>query len=135
MDDTRASISHELARIHENSEYSSPHWRLSKGPCVRPGMRYCFRSGRCRPNPRTKHISVPPRHMTKSYILDFNMISQHYRYKDTTSHTIVIHLPEYNTSAEGTCLSTDYNQVPNDKGKTHPAHVHTGPGSPSGTPS
>src|ERR1043165_9825271 len=44
---------------------------------------YCFRSGRCRPNPRTKHISVPPRHMTKSYIPDFSMISQHYRYKET----------------------------------------------------
>src|SRR3954466_8045597 len=73
-------------------------------------MRYCFRSGRFRPNPRTKHISVPPRHMTKSYIPDFNMISQHYRYKDTTSHTIGIQLREYITSAEGTCLSTDYNQ-------------------------
>ena len=60
---------------------------------VRPDMRYCFRSGRCRPNPRTKHISVPPRHMTKSYIPDFKMISQHYRYKDTTSHTIGIQLP------------------------------------------
>src|SRR4051812_7754410 len=96
---------------------------------VRPDMRYCFRSGRCRPNPRTKHISVPPRHMTKSYILDFNMISQHYRYKGTTSHTIGIQVPEYNTTAEDTCLSTDY------KGKTHHAHVHTGPGSPSGTPS
>src|SRR3954470_5548260 len=57
-------------------------------------MRYCFRSGRFRPNPRTKHISVPPRHMTKSYIPDFNMISQHYRYKDTTSHTIGIQLPQ-----------------------------------------
>src|SRR3954467_14271883 len=73
-------------------------------------MRYCFGSGRCRPNPRTKHISVPPRHMTKSYIPDFNMISQHYRYKDTTSHTSGIQVPEYNTSAEDTCLSTDYNQ-------------------------
>src|ERR1044072_2992942 len=73
-------------------------------------MRYCFRSGSFRPNPRTKHISVPPRHMTKSYIPDFNMISQHYRYKDTTSHTIGIQLPEYNTSAEDTCLGTDYNQ-------------------------
>src|SRR3954470_5215513 len=77
---------------------------------VRPDMWYCFRSGRFRPNPRTKHISVPPRHMKKSYIPDFNMISQHYRYKDTTSHTIDIQLPEYNTSAEGTCLSTNYNQ-------------------------
>src|SRR3954466_7585743 len=86
-------------------------------------MRYCFRSGRFRPNPRTKHISVPPRHMTKSYIPDFNMISQHYRYKDTTSHTNGIQLPEYNTSAEDTCLSTDYKQMSSGKGKTHQAHV------------
>src|SRR4051812_2641574 len=69
-------------------------WDVSACSIVRPDMRYCFRSGRCRPNPRTKHISVPPRHMTKSYIPDFNMISQHYRYKDTTSHTIDIQLPE-----------------------------------------
>src|SRR3954469_10576000 len=98
-------------------------------------MRYCFRSGRCRTNPRTKHISVPSRHMTKSYIPDCNMISQHYRYKGTTSHTIGIQVPEYNTTAECTCLSTDYTQVPNGKGKTHHDHVHTGPGSPPGTPS
>src|SRR3954471_7380369 len=97
---------------------------------VRPDMRYCFRSGRCRPNPRTKHISVPPRHMTKSYIPDFNMISQHYRYKDTTSHTIGIQVPEYITTTEDTCLGIDYKQVPNGKGKTHQTHVHTGPGSP-----
>src|SRR3954471_19953466 len=38
---------------------------------VRPDMRYCFRSGRFRPNPRTEHISVPPRHMTKPYAPDF----------------------------------------------------------------
>src|SRR3954462_7914074 len=88
-------------------------------------MRYYFRSGRCRPNPRTKHISGPPRHMTRSYIPDFNMISQHYRYKGTTSHTIGIQLPKYNTSAEGTCLSTDYKQMPTGKGKTHHAHVTT----------
>src|SRR3954465_14149603 len=73
-------------------------------------MRYCFRSGRFRPNPRTKHISVPPRHMTKSYIPDFNMISQHYRYKDTTSHTNGIQVPEYNRTAEDICLSTNYKQ-------------------------
>src|SRR3954469_20351236 len=48
--------------------------------------------------------------MTKSYIPDFNMISQHYRYKDTTSHTIGILVPEYNTTAEDTCPSTDYIQ-------------------------
>src|SRR3954471_681296 len=88
-------------------------------------MRYYFRSGRCRPNLRTKHILVPPRHMTKSYIPDFNMISQHYRYRDTTSHTIGIQVPEYNTSAEDTCLSIDYSQMPNGKGKTHQAHVST----------
>src|SRR3954463_16635460 len=96
-------------------------------------MRNYFRSGRFRPNPRTKHISVPPRHMTKSYIPDFNMISHHYRYKDTTYHTIGIQLPEYNTSAEGTGLSTDYNQMPNGKGKNQHSHVHTGPGSPPGS--
>src|SRR3954469_3524672 len=98
-------------------------------------MRYCFRSGRFRPNPRTKHISVPLRHMTKSYISDFNMISQHYRYKDTTSHTTGIQVPEYITTAEGTCVSTDYSQMPNGRGKSHQAHVHAGPGSPPGTPS
>src|SRR3954469_23824275 len=98
-------------------------------------MRYYFRSGCFRPDPRTKNISVPPRHMTKSYISDLNMISQHYRYKDTTSHTIGIQLPEYNTSAEDTCLSKYYNQCLVAKGKTHHAHVHTGPGSPLGTPS
>src|SRR4051794_5625767 len=79
---------------------------------VRPDMRYCFRSGRCRPNPRTKDISVPPRHITKSYIPDFNMISQHYSYKDTTCHTSDIQVSKYNTLAEGTCLSTDYNKMP-----------------------
>src|SRR3954470_6573107 len=73
-------------------------------------MRYCFRSGHCRPNPRTKHISVPPRHMIKSYIPDFNMISQHYIYKDTTSHTIGIQVREYITTTEDRCLGTDYNQ-------------------------
>src|SRR3954469_19659470 len=90
---------------------------------VRPDMRYGFRSGRFRPNPRTKHISVPPRHMTKSYIPDFNMISHHYRYKVTTSHTIGIQVPQYNTTAEDTCLGTDYKQMPSGKGKTHQAHV------------
>src|SRR3954469_579702 len=104
-------------------------------PNVSPDMRYYFRFGRFRPNPRTKHISVPPRHKTKSYIPDFNMISQHYRYKDTTSHRIGIQLSEYITTAEDTCLSTDYNQVPIGKSKTHHAHVHTGPGSLPGTPS
>src|SRR4051812_42218573 len=96
-------------------------------------MRYCFRFGRFRPNPRTKQISVQPRHMTKSYILDFNMISQHYRYKDTTSHKIGIQLPEYNTSAEDMCLCTCYKQMPSGKGKTHHSRIHTGPGSPPGS--
>src|SRR3954470_21569259 len=96
-------------------------------------MRYYFRSGRCRPNPRTKHISVPPRHMMTSYIPNFNMISQHYRYKDTTSHTIGIQLPKYIKSAEDICLSTDYNQMPCGKGKTHHSRNHTGPGSPPGS--
>src|SRR4051812_30160957 len=67
---------------------------------VRPDMQYCLRFGRFCPNPRMKHISDPPRHMTKSYVSDFNMISQHYSYKDTTSHTIGIQLPKYITTAE-----------------------------------
>src|SRR3954467_10161465 len=96
-------------------------------------MRYCFRSGHFRPNRRTKHISDPLRHMTKPYVSDFNMISQHYSFKDTTSHTIGIQLREYNTSAEGTFLITDYNQMPNGKGKTHHPRNHTGLGSPPGS--
>ena len=55
-------------------------------------------------------MSDPPRHMMKSYVPDFNMISQHYRYKDTASHTISIQVPEYNTLVEDTCLGTDYKQ-------------------------
>src|ERR1041384_2563677 len=70
--------------------------------------------------------------MTKPYVSDFYMISQHYSYKDTTSHTNGIQLPEYVTIAEDTCLGTYYNQMPIGKGKTHHAHVHTGPGSPPG---
>src|SRR3954466_10039079 len=38
---------------------------------VRPDMRYCSRSRCFHPDPGTKHISVPPRHMTKSYAPDF----------------------------------------------------------------
>src|SRR3954466_5360936 len=38
---------------------------------VSPDMRYCSRSRRFHPDPGTKHISVPPRHMTKSYAPDF----------------------------------------------------------------
>src|SRR4051812_19174309 len=102
---------------------------------LRPDMWYCFRSGRFRPKSRMKHISVPPQHMTKSYIPDFNMISQHYRYKDTTSHTIGIQLPEYITIAEDTCLGTDCNQMPSGKGKTHHFRNHTDPGSLPGSTS
>src|SRR4051812_2620327 len=98
-------------------------------------MRYYFRSGRFHPNPRTKHISDPPRHMTKSYVSDFNMISQHYSYKDTSSHTICIQ-PALNTIHQRKTYAWvhAYNQCLVAKGKTHHAHVHTGPGSPPGTP-
>src|SRR4051812_42781822 len=98
-------------------------------------MRYRFRSGRFRPDPRTKHISDPPRHMTNPYVSNFNMISQFDNYKDTTSHTIGIQVPKYNTSAEDTCPSIDYNHMLSGKRRTHHAHVHTSPGSPPGTPS
>src|SRR4051794_14386941 len=80
-------------------------------------MRYCFRSGRFRPNPRTKHISVPPRHMTKPYAPDFQHDITTLQIQDTTSHTIGIQLPKINTTAEDKCLSTDYNQMPIGKEK------------------
>src|ERR1044071_693734 len=35
---------------------------------------------------------------------------------------------KYNTSAEDTCLSTDYNQMPSGKEKIIDPHNHTGPG-------
>src|SRR3954465_4979434 len=57
-------------------------------------MWYCSRSRRFHPDPWTKHISVPLRHMTSHMPRISNMISQHYRYKDTTSHTIGIQLPQ-----------------------------------------
>src|ERR1044071_3778024 len=38
---------------------------------VRPDKRYYSRSKCFHPDPGTKHISVPPRHMTKSYAPDF----------------------------------------------------------------
>src|ERR1044071_2458802 len=38
---------------------------------VRPDMRYCSRSRCFPPDLGTKHISVPLRHMTKSYAPDF----------------------------------------------------------------
>src|ERR1041385_5099644 len=38
---------------------------------VRPDMRYCSRSRCFHPDSGTKHISVPPRHMTKSCAPDF----------------------------------------------------------------
>src|SRR3954465_4829300 len=81
-------------------------------------MWYCSRSRRFHPDPWTKHISVPLRHMTSHMPRISNMISQHYRYKDTTSHTIVIQLPYYNKTTEDTCLSIDYNQMPSGKEKT-----------------
>src|ERR1041385_790585 len=39
--------------------------------CVRPDMRYCSRSRCFHPDLGTKHISVPPRHMTIPYAPDF----------------------------------------------------------------
>src|SRR3954464_15629826 len=53
----------ELDCIHYYLEY--------KSVGVRPDMRYCSRSRCFHPDPGTKHISVPPRHMTKPYAPDF----------------------------------------------------------------
>src|ERR1041385_5147554 len=40
---------------------------------------------------------------------------------------------KYNTSAEGTCLGTDYKQMPSGKEKIIDPHNHTGPGPPPGS--
>src|SRR3954464_13269020 len=64
---------------------------------------------------------------------------QHYitalHVQDTTSHTINIQLPEYNTTAEDTCLSTDYNKCLMAKVKhTKPTYARVEalrPGTPS----
>src|SRR4051812_15423220 len=49
--------------------YSRP--RVLNHGCVRPDMRYCSRSRCFHPDPGTKHLSVPPRHMTMPYAPDF----------------------------------------------------------------
>src|SRR3954466_1058481 len=76
--------------MHQNL----PRARSGARGTVRPDMRYCFRSGRFRPNPRTKHISVPPRHMTKPYAPDFQHDITTLQIQDTTSHTSGIQLPQ-----------------------------------------
>src|ERR1041385_1428682 len=65
-------------------------WR---GP-VRPDMRYWSRSRCFHPDPGTKHISVPPRHMTTPYASDFQHDNTTLQIQDTTSHTIGIQLPQ-----------------------------------------
>ena len=99
---------------------------------VRPDMRYCFRSGRFHPDPRMKHIPIPPRHMTLPYAPDFNMISQHYSYKGTTTHTTgnnclnTIHQRKIHVWVQTTikCLLAK---------RKSPFPNHTGPGSPAGS--
>ena len=44
--------------------------------------------------------------------------------QDTTSHTIDIQLPEYNTTTEDTCLSTDYNKYLMAKKNTPSPRTH-----------
>ena len=73
-------------------------------------MLYCFKSGRFHPNPRTKHISDPPRHMTKPYVSDFNMISHIIDTRIQHLIQLAYKCLKYNTTAEDTCLSTYYNQ-------------------------
>src|ERR1041385_6168847 len=96
-------------------------------------MRYCSRSRCFLTDPRTKHISVPPRHMTKSYASDFQHDITALQIQDKTSNTIGIQLPEYNTTAEDTCLGTDYKKMPTGKEKSIDPHKHTGPGPPPGS--
>src|SRR4051812_1866301 len=46
-----------------------------------------------------------------------NMISQHYRYRIQHLIQSSYNCLKYNTTAEGTCLSTDYNEMPTGKEK------------------
>src|SRR4051812_13727693 len=98
-------------------------------------MRYCSRSRCFHPNSGTKHISVPPRHMTMPYAPDFQhdittLQIQGYNISYNRHTTALI---QYNTTAEDTCLSTDYNQMPTGKDKIIDRHNHTGPGPPPGS--
>src|ERR1041385_3401084 len=51
--------------------FPSENFWIDLAHVVRPDMRYCSRSRCFHPDPGTKHISVPPRHMTKPYAPDF----------------------------------------------------------------
>src|SRR3954467_10713239 len=107
-------------------------WQSSYLP-VRPDMRYCFRSGRFRPNPRTEHISVPPRHMTKPYAPDFQQDITTLQIQDTTSHTIGVQLPQiqYNSGRQ----MSEYRLQANAywQKEKHRPHNHTGLGPPPGS--
>src|ERR1041385_5468704 len=97
-------------------------------------MRYCSRSRCFHPDPGKKHISVPPRHMTMPYALDFQHdITTIQLQGYNISYKSAYNCPKYIKSAEDTCLSTDYIQMPSGKGKTHHSRNHTGPGSPPGS--
>src|SRR3954464_7965276 len=96
-------------------------------------MRYCFRSGRFRSNPRTKHISVPPRHMTKPYAPDFQqdittLQIQGYNisYKQHTTSTNKIQQRKTYVWVQTTikCLVAK---------RKHRPDNHTGPGPPPGS--
>src|SRR3954469_16097100 len=111
---------------------SFPFWVFGKPvmKSVRPDMRYCSRSRCFHPDPRTKHISVPPQHMTKPYAPDFQHDITTLQIQDTTSHTNGIQLPQikYNSGrymSEYRLQSNAYWQR-----EKHRSHNHTGPGPP-----
>src|ERR1041385_8853422 len=80
-------------------------------------MRYCSRSSCFHTDPGTKHILVPPRHMTILYAPDFEhdittLKIQGYNISYNRHTTALI---QYNSGR--TCLSTDYKQIPSGKEK------------------
>src|SRR3954470_20948617 len=98
-------------------------------PHERPDMRYNSRSRCFHQDPGTKHISVPPRHMTTPYVPDF----QH----DIT--TLQLHGYNISYNRHTTALNTIHQRKVHvcvhttNKGlvakrKRHCSHNHTGPG-------
>src|SRR4051812_21953849 len=97
-------------------------------------MQYCSRPRCFHPDLRTKHISVPPRHMTKTYAPDFQhdiTTLQIQGYNISYNHHTTASI-QYNSGrymSEYRLQSNAYWQ----REKNIDPHNHTGPGPPPGS--
>src|ERR1041385_9325031 len=96
-------------------------------------MRYCSRSRRFHPDPGTKHISVPPRHMTKPYAPDFQhdittiqIQGYNISYNRHTTASNTIQQRKIHVWVQTTCKCLVAK-------RKHRSHNHTGPGPPPGS--